>query len=215
MKESTPTSVYRYYDSNGILLYVGITSRGATRNREHNSTKEWWQFVASQDVEHHPTRASAEARERDLIKSRQPPFNKAHNPHWQDLRTGYTRLRATTKALDMSLQQASAPKGRVKLSLAPSRGDSLILTVPAADLPRRLDLAETAKTIIVSGGRKAKLTDSLHHNGQIQFHISTRDSSQCMGGLLKLRNPAGKGERVTVKLIELLFADALIKRAAS
>lgn len=40
-----PTSVYRYYDENGLLLYVGITSRGSVRQREHNGDKEWWRFV--------------------------------------------------------------------------------------------------------------------------------------------------------------------------
>lgn len=29
--------VYRYYDASDQLLYVGITSRGVTRNIEHQS----------------------------------------------------------------------------------------------------------------------------------------------------------------------------------
>jgi len=31
-----PTSLYRYYDKYNVLLYVGITSRGLKRNREHS-----------------------------------------------------------------------------------------------------------------------------------------------------------------------------------
>jgi hypothetical protein len=31
----TPTSIYKYYDRQDILVYVGITSRGVARNREH------------------------------------------------------------------------------------------------------------------------------------------------------------------------------------
>ena len=31
------TSLYRYFDREGALIYVGVTSRGATRNVEHNT----------------------------------------------------------------------------------------------------------------------------------------------------------------------------------
>ncbi len=76
----TPTSVYRYYDGAGVLLYVGITSTGMIRNRQHNADKEWWPLVKSQRVEHYPSRPRASVRERLLIRKYRPPFNKQHNP---------------------------------------------------------------------------------------------------------------------------------------
>ena len=83
------TSVYRYYDKQGLLLYVGITERGIKRNREHNATKEWWQHVAYQEVDHFTTRSDAEARERALITQHRPPFNIQHNPDWRDTKAVY------------------------------------------------------------------------------------------------------------------------------
>ena len=93
--QSTPTSVYLYYDRAGLLIYVGITSRGITRNRQHNATKEWWPFVYSQTVEHYATRAEAAQRERSLIVRNEPPFNIQHN-----------RRAASVKALYLKLQNA-------------------------------------------------------------------------------------------------------------
>lgn len=51
MRDDTPTSLYKYYDRDGVLLYVGITGRGDTRNAEHNKTKFWWKFVSRQSME--------------------------------------------------------------------------------------------------------------------------------------------------------------------
>lgn len=83
------TSVYRYYDKHGLLLYVGITSRGPQRNREHNETKGWWSYVARQDVAHYSTRQEAERVEQELIRQNRPPFNVAHNTGWQQVREDY------------------------------------------------------------------------------------------------------------------------------
>lgn len=84
-----PTSVYLYYDQFDVLIYVGVTSRGAVRNAEHNSTKDWWAHVTRQEVEHHPDRASALAREHELIERHLPPFNRQHNPHAAQMREAY------------------------------------------------------------------------------------------------------------------------------
>lgn len=86
------TSVYRYYDNGGVLLYVGITDRGVRRNREHNATKDWWRFVSGQKVEHFPTRNAAESRERELIQQFRPPFNIQHNPSHEHARRTYLKL---------------------------------------------------------------------------------------------------------------------------
>lgn len=84
----TPTSVYRYYDALGALIYVGITSRGIRRNDEHNS-KVWWRFVVRQEVDHYPSRPAAEKAEKALIRQYLPPFNTKHNPHHAELRQEY------------------------------------------------------------------------------------------------------------------------------
>lgn len=86
------TSVYRYYDRDGVLLYVGITNRGQERNREHFKSKDWWRFVARQDVSHYASRGEAEEHEKNLIQRYQPPFNVTHNPFWEDLRAEYLDL---------------------------------------------------------------------------------------------------------------------------
>lgn len=91
-----PTSVYRYYDSDDLLIYVGITSRGIARNREHNTSKEWWPHVARQEVEHFDTRELAADRERSLIQAFRPPFNKQHNPQSTELQAAYLAYRGAT-----------------------------------------------------------------------------------------------------------------------
>lgn len=98
-REDTPTSVYRYYDRFGQLLYVGITKRGTQRNNEHNE-KVWWPFVARQEVEHYGSRTQALARETDLIRHAAPPFNKQQNPHHKTLTAEYLKLVAT-EAVDL------------------------------------------------------------------------------------------------------------------
>jgi hypothetical protein len=77
-------SVYKYFDKNSILIYVGMTGRGSRRNAEHNKTKDWWPLVASQEVEHFDTREQASAREVGLISELSPPFNRQHNKHSPD-----------------------------------------------------------------------------------------------------------------------------------
>lgn len=88
------TSVYRYYDRAGMLIYVGITRQGMGRNRQHNQNAEWWQHVTSQEVEHYSTRAEAAAREKALIRRFRPPFNKQHNIGHEELREAYRAVAA-------------------------------------------------------------------------------------------------------------------------
>lgn len=72
-----PTSVYRFWDANNRLLYVGITHRGWRRFDEHASAKAWWHLVDRVTVDHHPSRESARAAELAAIQGEHPQFNVA------------------------------------------------------------------------------------------------------------------------------------------
>jgi hypothetical protein len=91
-RASAPTSVYKYYDHIGVLIYVGITAQGVGRQRQHNADKAWWPFVAEQAVEHFATREEAECREVELIRHFRPPVNTVHNKHHMDIKRAYAEL---------------------------------------------------------------------------------------------------------------------------
>jgi predicted GIY-YIG superfamily endonuclease len=54
-----PTALYRLFDTDGVLLYVGITRDTEKRWRQHALKKPWWPQVAERTVEWHPTRLAA------------------------------------------------------------------------------------------------------------------------------------------------------------
>lgn len=72
-----PQSVYRFYNSQHELLYVGITSRHLSRAVEHSADKEWFRDVSLTRWEHFDYRWQAEARESYLIKTCHPRYNLA------------------------------------------------------------------------------------------------------------------------------------------
>lgn len=88
----TPTSVYLYRDSRGLLLYVGITKQGPGRQDQHAASSRWWHYVASSEIEHHPTREAALERERQLIIEFCPPFNRQHNQRAEEVEWAYLTM---------------------------------------------------------------------------------------------------------------------------
>lgn len=70
-----PTSLYRFYDAEDRLLYVGITNHLMRRTTRHAADKPWFSAVARSEVDHYPTRAAALAREAELIRELQPVHN--------------------------------------------------------------------------------------------------------------------------------------------
>lgn len=74
---SAPHALYRFFDSAGRLLYVGITTDLA-RWRGHATGKPWWREVASATIEHLPCQEAAVAAERAAILAEQPVWNLAH-----------------------------------------------------------------------------------------------------------------------------------------
>jgi hypothetical protein len=73
------TDLYRFYDADDRLLYVGISLHAAQRASEHRRDKPWWPDVARMNVEHlDGDRKTAEAAERRAIVNERP----LHNVTW-------------------------------------------------------------------------------------------------------------------------------------
>lgn len=70
-----PTTVYRFYDSADVLLYVGVTSNMSSRFRAHGMGKSWWSQVARKTMTLYGTRDEAEAEEARAILAENPVHN--------------------------------------------------------------------------------------------------------------------------------------------
>lgn len=69
------TTLYRLYDGNDHLLYVGTSVDPQNRWEQHAREKLWWSSVSRATVDWHPDRTSAMAAERAAIKAENPLHN--------------------------------------------------------------------------------------------------------------------------------------------
>src|ERR1051326_2758487 len=67
-----PTTLYRFFDPAGVLLYVGISHRAVMRWGDHGRVRPWWPEVASITVEHFADRKAARAAEVKAIQTESP-----------------------------------------------------------------------------------------------------------------------------------------------
>lgn len=79
MKAATRTALYRFYDSDEQLLYLGITDRLGQRWERHVKEQPWWGVVARQTTEWHDTRDEAAEAEVAAIRTEQPLHNVMHS----------------------------------------------------------------------------------------------------------------------------------------
>ena len=84
----TRTAVYRLYDANDVLLYIGSTEKPHQRFLHHRAQTTWWDKVVRQDLEWYDDREAAEVAERKAIASEDPVHNVQHSkvrkPHPKD-----------------------------------------------------------------------------------------------------------------------------------
>lgn len=74
----TATVVYRFFDAQGALLYVGVSENVKQRWVVHGSTKPWWPEVAEKTTEVFPSRDEALEAERAAIVAEKPKYNIVH-----------------------------------------------------------------------------------------------------------------------------------------
>jgi predicted GIY-YIG superfamily endonuclease len=77
--EARPHALYRFFDVEDRLLYIGITAGLPQRLMRHADGKPWWLQVAKITVEVMPGRAEVLAAERAAIRAERPLYNIRHN----------------------------------------------------------------------------------------------------------------------------------------
>lgn len=73
------TTLYRLFDADDALLYVGIAGNPGRRFEQHAKAKLWWREVSRIEVEHFADRAEALAAERLAIRDERPLYNIVHS----------------------------------------------------------------------------------------------------------------------------------------
>lgn len=71
--------LYRHFDGNGNLLYVGVSVSALLRTKAHSLVSAWFGDVRSITVEHFPTMRDALRAEKMAIRRERPKFNKKHS----------------------------------------------------------------------------------------------------------------------------------------
>lgn len=74
----TRTALYRHYDADGALLYVGISDTPDKRLKQHQLHSAWAEAVASTHLVWFDNRAAAEDAERAAIRTEAPAHNVLH-----------------------------------------------------------------------------------------------------------------------------------------
>ena len=73
------TSLYRHFDSEGRLLYVGISINPMIRFTQHKAEKDWIDEVKSITIDQFNSRKDAIYAEKKAIESEKPKYNIVYN----------------------------------------------------------------------------------------------------------------------------------------
>lgn len=98
MTEPERTALYRLYDADDGLLYVGVTNKPKRRFWEHGSSKAWWSEVARHTIKWFDSEFHALQAEVEAITTEAPKYN--------------LRSTAAYKAQQSATARAISPEGR-------------------------------------------------------------------------------------------------------
>lgn len=95
--------LYRHFDADDRLLYVGISSDAARRAAEHG-LKPWGPLIHRITVQHYATRKKAEEAERQAIKTEVPIYNIRHSPRLHPAPPTKPRAPPQQQEVDLDLE---------------------------------------------------------------------------------------------------------------
>jgi hypothetical protein len=87
-------AMYRYFDAEQVLLYIGKSGALASREQAHIATSDWMELAASSTIERFGTPEELADAERAAILSEHPIFNKQHTTYLL-LRRGFALTSST------------------------------------------------------------------------------------------------------------------------
>lgn len=86
-------ALYRFYDSDSKLLYVGISSNWQARLKQHYKDSEFHYEATLITIERYNTRDEVEAAEKRAIETESPKYNKAFNPNFEEPAKHLTKIK--------------------------------------------------------------------------------------------------------------------------
>ena len=114
-----PTALYRLYDANDVLLYLGISFDPDVRWTQHQSDKHWAHQVVRRTVEWYPNRIAALAAEEAATAVEKP----LHDSSWRKTKIGDRPAwlnpegqQSVVNALSEEIEQGRHWVGRVLMS---------------------------------------------------------------------------------------------------
>lgn len=87
-------TLYRFFDKNDQLLYVGISNNWTQRLKQHYKDSDFFEEASFITLTYFDTRAEVEAAEKLAIETEQPIYNKAYNPNYEDAVTHFAKIKA-------------------------------------------------------------------------------------------------------------------------
>ncbi|MGZ9935866.1 GIY-YIG nuclease family protein (plasmid) [Streptomyces sp. NC-S4] len=81
MDYDQPAAVYRLYDADEALLYIGLTCNPASRWKDHCKQMLWWPEVTHKHLTWYDTRREAWAAEGAAIREEGARYNKSSWPN--------------------------------------------------------------------------------------------------------------------------------------
>jgi predicted GIY-YIG superfamily endonuclease len=89
-------TLYRFFDTEGRLLYVGISKFFEARLKQHYRNASWFFDSASVTLEHFETREQVEQAEAVAIKTENPVHNKAGKPGYESPLDHFAKIKNWT-----------------------------------------------------------------------------------------------------------------------
>lgn len=93
--EPSNQTLYRFFNAQHELLYVGITNNPFNRFSGHASDKNWFNELAYATFTHYPNRLEVDNAETRAIVTEKPKYNKAKNPDFESSADHYRKIKGS------------------------------------------------------------------------------------------------------------------------